>query len=167
MYVASVSHIHIHCTRSKSAQWYWCTHIHTLSHTLLSTHAQTTKIRTLQGILCNSQCPDELRLGELTSNNWHTGVKIFIAVLIAGLAALTVLGKIVFCLWLLRLEKKQRDYLKSLKPERNTQDNNTLQVKWINYYICLWLSPVLWLSRVLMDFVSDLASYHYTVAYIN
>ena len=142
-------------------------HTFTHIHTLLSTHAQTTKICTLQGILCNSQCPDELRLGELTSNNWHTGVKIFIAVLIAGLAALTVLGKIVFCLWLLRLEKKQRDYLKSLKPERNTQDNNTLQVKWINYYSCLRLSLVLWLLHVPMGFVSDLASYHYTVAYIN
>ena len=38
------------------------------------------------GSLCNSQCPDELILGEPTSNKWHIGVKLAIVVLVVGLS---------------------------------------------------------------------------------
>lgn len=69
------------------------------------------------GLLCNPQCPDELRLDELTSNNWHFGIKIFIASVVGILAITCVLIKLLFSFWLLRLEKKQSGYLKSLDKD--------------------------------------------------
>lgn len=75
------------------------------------------------GVLCNAECPDELMLGQLTSNNWHLSVKILIAVLIIGLALLCVMMKITFVLWLYRLEKKQNDYLESVDEELECTDS--------------------------------------------
>ena len=80
------------------------------------------------GVLCNSQCPSELRLGELVSNSWHLGVKVAIAVLVSGLAVACVAVKLWFCFWILRLEKKQRDYLESLSKEQLTPTHVALQV---------------------------------------
>lgn len=100
-------------------------------------------LRIQQGVLCNSQCPDELRLGELTSNNWHMGIKIFISVLIIGLAVLCVVIKIVFILWLILLEKKQGNYLTSLDDELESTDNTMLPVQNVFErvtYICTIMS---------------------------
>ena len=85
---------------------------------------------TQQGILCNSQCPDELQLGELTSNNWHIGIKIFIAVLITGLAVLCVIIKVLFFFWLRWLEKQQDIHLNSPSYKKlESTDHDTPQVK--------------------------------------
>ena len=73
------------------------------------------------GVLCNSQCPDKLQLGELTSNNWHTGTKVFIALLIIGLAVVCIIVKVVFRLWLFQLEKKQEEYLKQFSDDNDTE----------------------------------------------
>ena len=89
-------------------------------------------IHNTKGVLCNSQCPDKLQLGELTSNNWHTGIKIFIALLIAGLAVVCVAIKILFACWLLRLEKKQYDYINSLDKKLECTNQPTLQVQSIS-----------------------------------
>ena len=83
------------------------------------------------GVQCNPQCPDELRLGELTSNNWHFGIKIVIATLIISVAVLCVLMKCAFKLWLYRLEKKQNDYLHSLDEALEDTDGATLPVSGI------------------------------------
>ena len=70
-----------------------------------------------------------LRLGELTSNNWHIGIKIFIAVLIVALALTCVAVKILFSLWLVRLEKKQRNYLESFDKQLENKANAMHQVR--------------------------------------
>ena len=80
------------------------------------------------GALCNSQCPDELSLGELTSNNWHIGVKLAIAALINIVALFCVAMKLSFMFWLRQLEKKQRLYLESLDDELESTDEATLPV---------------------------------------
>lgn len=95
--------------------------------------------QTKSGVLCNSQCPDELRLGDLTSNDWHIGIKIGIAVLVIGIAFFCVIMKLVFWLWLYRLEKKQTDYLHSLDDdELEVTDSATLPVIMRRQY-CLLL----------------------------
>ena len=71
----------------------------------------------LAGVLCNSQCPDELRLGELTSNNWHTGAKVFIAFIIIIPAVVCIIIKVIFRLWLFQLEKEQKEYLEKKQNE--------------------------------------------------
>ena len=81
------------------------------------------------GVLCNDECPDTLLLGELTSNNWHLGVKILIAVLINGIALLCVVMKITFVLWLSRLEKKQNGYIESADEELECTDSATHPVQ--------------------------------------
>ena len=83
----------------------------------------------MAGVLCNPECPDKLVLGELTSNNWHIGVKIFVAVLIIGVALVCVIFKMLFMLWLLWLEKKQFHYINSLDEEIESVDHATLQVR--------------------------------------
>lgn len=82
-------------------------------------------------------CPDQLLLGELTSNNWHLGVKILIAVLINSIALLCVVMKITFVLWLSRLEKKQNNYLESLDEELECTDSATHPVQ--KLCACVWL----------------------------
>ena len=69
------------------------------------------------GFLCNPQCPDEFILGELTSNNWHVGIKILIAILVVGLSAVCISMKVAFMCWLSYLERKQDAYLDSLSLE--------------------------------------------------
>ena len=73
------------------------------------------------GVLCNSQCPDTLQLDELTSNNWHTSAKVIIALLIICLSIVCIIVKVVFRLWLVQLEKKQKEYLRIEKSEVNKQ----------------------------------------------
>ena len=81
------------------------------------------------GVVCNPQCPEEILFGELTSNSWHVGIKIFIALLIISLGIICVIAKIMFVVWLYRLEKKLKDYLESLDSELESPDYATLQVK--------------------------------------
>ena len=66
------------------------------------------------GSLCNSQCPDRLILGQLSSNNWHLGIKLFIVVLVIIIAVFCFLVKLAFTFWLYQLEKKLNNYLQSL-----------------------------------------------------
>ena len=68
-------------------------------------------------------------MGVLTSNNWNTGAKIFIALVIISLAVVCVIVKTWFSCWLIRLEKKQRDYIKSLDKKVECANQPTLQVK--------------------------------------
>lgn len=81
-------------------------------------------VYTYLGFVCNAQCSGDLRVGELTSNNWHLGVKLFIAVLVVGLAVACIALKIVFIYWLYILKKKQDQYLDSLKKEENEASLN-------------------------------------------
>lgn len=71
----------------------------------------------LLGFICNAQCSGDLRVGELTSNNWHIGVKLFIAALVVGLAVACIALKITFISWLYRLEKRQDEYLDSIEGD--------------------------------------------------
>ena len=86
----------------------------------------------LPGVLCNHRCPDELRLGELTSNSWHFGIKIGIAALINAIAVFCLIMKLASKFWLYRLEKKQADYLQSLDEELEVTDSATLPVMTTN-----------------------------------
>ena len=92
-----------------------------------------TYIHAQQGILCNSQCPDKLQLTELTSNNWHIGIKILIAVLITSLTVLCVIIKVLFFFWRHWLEKKQKNLLESSKNESSTD----FSTKKVNKYHAL------------------------------
>ena len=97
----------------------------------------------LAGSHCNSQCPDELLLGELTSNNWHIGVKSTIAVLIVGISIISVLIKLTFAIWLYHLEKKLNDYLRSFLNKKKDADYVVQQAR----TICLsnYSLPYIWL----------------------
>ena len=86
------------------------------------------------GVLCNRQCPDKLLLGELTSNNWHIGVKIFIVILIIGIATICTIVKLMFTIWLHKMEKKMNDYLHSLY-KMGSSDRAKLQVRLLLAYI--------------------------------
>ena len=63
-----------------------------------------------------------LILGELTSDNWPLWSKIFIAVLVVGLAVICMLIKIAFMVWLWLLERKQDGYLDSLEEDEEQTD---------------------------------------------
>ena len=67
-----------------------------------------------QGLYCNMECPDELQLGELTSNNWPIWARVIIAAVILLLGMLSMLMKMLFAIWLFRLERQQDDYLLTL-----------------------------------------------------
>ena len=56
-------------------------------------------------------------LGVLTSNNWHYAVKICIASAVLGIGLLSLCMKVLFSLWLFRLEKKQDGYLQQLDEQ--------------------------------------------------
>ena len=74
------------------------------------------------GVLCNSECPDRLLLGELTSNNWPALSKIFIALIVLTLAVLCIVIKSAFVLWLWLLERKQDAYLDELEGDPEEPD---------------------------------------------
>ena len=80
------------------------------------------------GVLCNSYCPEELVLGELTSNDWHLGVKISIVVLIVGVAVVSVIIKVMFVIWLYVLERKLNNYLHSLYKRAASSNRAQLPV---------------------------------------
>lgn len=80
------------------------------------------------GVLCNRQCPDMLRLGELTSNRWHLGVKLSIVLLVVGIAAICLIIKVMFAIWLCVLEKKLKYYLHSLYRHVSSPTHAQLQV---------------------------------------
>ena len=81
------------------------------------------------GILCNGQCPDQLVLGELTSNNWPLWSKIIVAILVVGLAMVCVLIKMAFVIWVWWLERKQDAYLESLEGGDEEDTDAKLQVR--------------------------------------
>ena len=80
------------------------------------------------GSLCNSQCPDELILGEPTSNKWHIGVKLAIVVLVVGLSITCIIIKWMFFVWLHHLEKKLKSYLQSFDNKLESSNRVIPQV---------------------------------------
>ena len=80
------------------------------------------------GSLCNSQCPDELILGEPTSNKWHIGVKLAIVVLVVGLSITCIVIKWMFFVWLHHLEKKLNSYLHSFDNKLESSNRVVPQV---------------------------------------
>ena len=74
------------------------------------------------------ECPEEFTQGELTSNNWHLGLKIIIAVLIVGVSVLCVVMKLIFGLWLCWLNWKQNTYLDTLDADEDEAEDK-LQVR--------------------------------------
>ena len=81
-----------------------------------------------QGPYCNEQCPDEFILGELTSNNWPVWAKLTISTAILSIGVVCLIMKILFYLWLYRLEKKQDDYLESLDMGLEEADEGQTQL---------------------------------------
>ena len=114
----------------------------------------------LPGILCNHQCPDELRLGELTSNSWHFGIKLGIAVLINAIAVFCLIMKLASKFWLYRLEKKQADYLQSLDEELEVTDSATLPVMTTNCLI-IYAVNILYCGRFSGEFHGTVGSEHF------
>ena len=88
-----------------------------------------------QGPLCNQGCPETFELGSLTSNNWPTWSKIFIAGLIVGIGVAAMIMKAIFVLWLLWIEKNQKQYLTSLEGNFIGEDHSKLQVCY--RYLCV------------------------------
>ncbi len=54
--------------------------------------------------------------------------KITIASAIIGIALLCLLGKMLFDVWMYRLDKKQDEYLESLDQQLQTAETSSLQV---------------------------------------
>ena len=109
-------------------------------------------IRNSLGVLCNNMCPDELQLGQLTSNNWPVWSKIFIVVLVVGLAVLCILIEVAFIVWLCLLERKQDAYLDELEGDEEQPD--VLMVKRLGSSLSLSLS--LSLSSLILTELSTL-----------
>ena len=64
------------------------------------------------GVFCNQECPDELRLGELTSNNWSSFVKFLISALTISLVIACTVVKVLFIIWrYCWMKKRQEDFL--------------------------------------------------------
>ena len=80
------------------------------------------------GSLCNSQCPDELILGEPTSNKWHIGVKLAIVVQVVGLSITCIVIKWMFFVRLHHLEKKLNSYLHSFDNKLESSNRVIPQV---------------------------------------
>ena len=89
------------------------------------------------GPQCNEECPEEFVQGELTSNNWHLGLKITIAVLIVSVTVLCVVMKFIFGVWLFRLNWKQNSYLDTLDTDE-IEAEDKLQVRGM-YISCMQL----------------------------
>lgn len=69
-------------------------------------------------------------LNELTSNSWLPSSKVAMVLIVVGVALFCITMKVVFVLWLWRLEWKQQLYLGSLGNEAYTADIETaLQVR--------------------------------------
>ena len=74
------------------------------------------------------ECPEEFTQGELTSNNWHLGLKITIAILTAGFTVLCLMMKLIFGVWLCWLNWKQNTYLDTLDMDEDEAEDK-LQVR--------------------------------------
>ncbi len=82
-----------------------------------------------QGPHCNDACPEMFVLGEPNSNSWLPSSKVMLVLVVVGVAVLCILMKVVFVVWMWRLEWKQQLYLWSLGNESYTADIETaLQV---------------------------------------
>ena len=87
-----------------------------------------------QGPYCYDRCPDSIDLSSLMSNNWHPGAKVAIAVVIIGIAAICLLMKMLFVIWLFWLERKQDAYLDSLEVDLEN-DEGVLQVCHLHVHV--------------------------------
>ena len=81
----------------------------------------------IAGPYCNMECPETFVLGDLTSNNWPSRVKIAIICIVMGIGLIALVLKVLFVLWLCWLERMQRLYLESLEDDFEGTDT-TLQV---------------------------------------
>lgn len=81
-----------------------------------------------QGPHCNDACPELFILGELEHNTWNPSLNVFITLLVCGTAALCIILKIAFALWLCSLEWRQKQYLDQLGKESITYLETALQV---------------------------------------
>ena len=73
-------------------------------------------------------CPEEFNLGSLTSNNWATVGKAAVAIVIVGVTILCLIMKLIFGLWLCRLNWKQNAYLDTLEKDLEEAEDQ-LQVR--------------------------------------
>ena len=82
-----------------------------------------------QGPHCNNECPEMFILDELQSDNWLPGIKVLLVLVVIGVVIACVVVKVIFLLWLWKLEWKQQLYLGLLGDESYTTDIETaLQV---------------------------------------
>ncbi len=101
-----------------------------------------------QGPHCNNACPEMFILDDLVSDIWRTTAKGFIILIVVGVALFCVTIKVIFTLWLWKLEWRQHLYLGLLGDESRTCDIETaLQVRLSNheiqyFIICLCICSV-------------------------
>lgn len=90
---------------------------------------------------------------------WHIGVRIVIATLIVGVALSCIVVKVLFCLWLIKVEKNQGYYLNSLETSLQSPAQVMMQVNVTSYL----LSTVdLYYYRELVRPPHHLANYTYS-----
>ena len=84
-------------------------------------HSNETKrfTSTCQGPYCTGECPDSFIIIPLTSNNWPGLVKFLIIAVSFTISMACIFMKMLFVLWLFKLERKQLAYLNSLKDPEN------------------------------------------------
>eukprot|EP00731_Ephydatia_muelleri_P033355 Em0028g30a len=71
---------------------------------------------------CNSMCPETIILGTQLLDIWSPPVHVLLLVLVLGVALFCLLAKASFWLWYLRIDLKQRGYLRGLL--NNMEDSN-------------------------------------------
>ena len=83
-----------------------------------------------EGPHCNEGCPEMFILNELTSDSWLPSSKVAMVLIVVGVALFCITMKVVFVVWLWRLEWKQQLHLGLLGDESYTTDIETaLQVR--------------------------------------
>lgn len=83
-----------------------------------------------QGPHCNDACPEMFILDDINSNSWLPSLKVILVLIILCVASACICAKVVFMVWLWRLEWKQQLYLGLLGDESYTADiEHALQVK--------------------------------------
>ena len=75
---------------------------------------------------CNSMCPETIILGTQLLDIWSPPVHMLLLVLVLVVALFCLLAKASFWLWYLRIDLKQRGYLRGLL---NNMEDSNLQVR--------------------------------------
>ena len=84
---------------------------------------------------CSSMCPESILLGTQSLDVWSSPVHVLLLIGVVVVALCCLLAKASFWLWYVRMNFKQRGYLKGLMQ---SMEESNLQVREHNYAMLGW-----------------------------